>query len=239
MRLLSVFRPLGRVMVRRPADTLGVCVASALVFAIVLNAVALQAGPHPAPLMPRSEAPAAAAPAPAPQKMTTGSLVGSAPPAAAPAPAREPQQPVAPKRSQLLSDIQKELARLGYYDGTVDGLTGPKTAAAIRAYEQAAKQKLTGEPSEALLKSLKSAKTKAASVRPPETTGSIPTRKIVAIQRALTDFGYGPVPPTGTVDEATKKAIEKFERDRKLPVRGQITESFVQALAAATGRTFG
>ena len=59
---------------------------------------------------------------------------------------------------------------------------------------------------------------------------------MLAIQRALADFGYGQIKPTGVYDNATRAAIEKFERERNLPVDGQITDGFVRELAAMTGR---
>lgn len=90
----------------------------------------------------------------------------AAPPA--PSPVAVPKLPV-----PRLADIQKELARRGFYDGAADGLPGPRTDAAIRAFEQAARLKVTGEPSEALLAQIRraplpTATTEAArSMRPP------------------------------------------------------------------------
>lgn len=231
-------------MVRRPTDALGVMVAVAVVIAIVVNALALQSGPHPAPFVPR-QAPSVVSPV-APKFATTGTVdvvPASAPtaPADGRAPAQAaPTQPMPPKRTraQLLIEIQRELARLGYYEGAPDGKQGPKMEAAIREFEQAAKLRVTGEANEGLLKSLTGSKLKARKASRPaaETTGSVPTKRIVSVQRVLSEFGYGPVPPTGVYNDATKRAIEKFERDRKLPVRGQVSESFVKALSAATGR---
>jgi len=60
--------------------------------------------------------------------------------------------------------------------------------------------------------------------------------RVLAIQRALADFGYGQIKPTGVYDNDTRGAIEKFERERNLPVDGQITDRFVRELAAMTGR---
>jgi hypothetical protein len=60
--------------------------------------------------------------------------------------------------------------------------------------------------------------------------------RVLAIQRALADFGYGQIKPTGTYDRETRVAIEKFEREHSLPVDGQITDPFVRELAAMTGR---
>ncbi len=64
------------------------------------------------------------------------------------------------------------------------------------------------------------------------------TRRIASVQRVLTEFGYGQLKPTGTVGPDTRAAIEHFERDRKLPVTGQITDRVVRELSAATGRSF-
>jgi peptidoglycan hydrolase-like protein with peptidoglycan-binding domain len=56
------------------------------------------------------------------------------------------------------------------------------------------------------------------------------------VQRALADFGYGQVAPTGVMGAETKSAIERFERERKLPVTGQVSDRLVRELAAVTGR---
>ncbi len=60
--------------------------------------------------------------------------------------------------------------------------------------------------------------------------------RVLAIQRALADFGYGQIKPTGVLDRDTRVAIEKFERERNLPVDGQITDRFTHQLAHMTGR---
>jgi Putative peptidoglycan binding domain len=57
-----------------------------------------------------------------------------------------------------------------------------------------------------------------------------------AIQRALNEYGYGPVKATGVYDDATRAAITRFERDHNLPPTGQVTQRFRRELAAATGR---
>ena len=56
------------------------------------------------------------------------------------------------------------------------------------------------------------------------------------MQRALTEYGYGQLKPTGTIGADTQAAIQKFERDRKLPVTGQMSDRLVRELAAMIGR---
>ncbi len=64
----------------------------------------------------------------------------------------------------------------------------------------------------------------------------IASRRVAAIQRALTDYGYGQLKPTGTIGSDTQAAIQKFERDRKMPITGQMSDRLVRELSAVTGR---
>jgi Putative peptidoglycan binding domain len=64
----------------------------------------------------------------------------------------------------------------------------------------------------------------------------IATRRVAAVQRALTEYGYGQLKPTGTVGSDTLAAIQKFERERKLPVTGQVSDRLMRELSAVTGR---
>ncbi|MCV9963437.1 peptidoglycan-binding protein [Pararhizobium sp. BT-229] len=52
--------------------------------------------------------------------------------------------------TDLVTSIQKELARRGLYDGPADGKTGPKTSAAILRFEKQAGRPETGAASETL-----------------------------------------------------------------------------------------
>ena len=63
-----------------------------------------------------------------------------------------------------------------------------------------------------------------------------PARRVIALQRALAQYGYGQIKPTGIVDAETRAAIEKFERERKLPVTGQPSDRVARELSGLTGR---
>ena len=63
-----------------------------------------------------------------------------------------------------------------------------------------------------------------------------PSPRVVAIQRALADFGYGPLKATGNYGTDTIAAVKKFERDRKMPITGQISPRLLQELSALTGK---
>jgi len=62
------------------------------------------------------------------------------------------------------------------------------------------------------------------------------SRRVAAVQRALTDYGYGQLKPTGTIGSDTQAAIQKFERERKIPVTGQVSDRLVHELTTVIGR---
>jgi hypothetical protein len=61
------------------------------------------------------------------------------------------------------------------------------------------------------------------------------SRRVAAVQRALTEYGYGQLKPTGTVGSDTQAAIQKFEREHKIPVTGQMSDRLVRELIAMIG----
>ncbi len=216
---------------RHPREFVGVLMATAAIFAIFLNALFLQHGPHPAPIF-----------ATRPLLTTQRPVALPRPRAAAPAVA---PASVARSQMQIASDIQRELGRKGFYDGVVDGIWGAKTDAAACDFIQATGMKINAEASKSLLHAIVTSNAKAQSghVTLPEPARSdpiaeliAPTKQVLAIQRALADFGYGQIKPTGVYDAQTQGAIEKFERDRRLPVTGRISDRLVRELAAMTGR---
>jgi peptidoglycan hydrolase-like protein with peptidoglycan-binding domain len=219
-----LFRALGN----SPRDVIGLFVALLAAVAILINALYMQPGPHPAPIFSVRQRPVAdpvpvatvkARPEVAPAKTATRS------------------------RTEITSDIQRELSRRGLYDGPTDGVIGPKTDAAIRDFETSAKLRATGEPTEEILRAIQARPLKTEPVpvprpapRDPIADLIAPTPRVTAVQRALNDYGYGPVKATGLYGPETVAAIEKFERDRKMPVTGQISPRLMRELAALTGR---
>jgi peptidoglycan hydrolase-like protein with peptidoglycan-binding domain len=227
-------------------DAVGFAVGVCATIAILVNVLLMQAGPHPAPMFKATavavktaarESPAVPRPRPVEQS-----------PAPAPKASAAVRTP-----GEIITDIQRELARRGYYDGAVDGLYGPRTDAAIREFEQAAGLKPSTEPNEALLQAINRSSAKAtktavvapgpAPARPPAPVRTdvaperpAPSKRVIALQRALAEYGYGQLKPTGIVDAETHAAIERFERERRLPVTGQLSDRVLRELSAMTGR---
>lgn len=75
-------------------------------------------------------------------------------------------------------------------------------------------------------------------IRSGETTASVTPKSeasVVQAQRALAKLGYGPLKADGVLGTGTRAAIEKFERDRKLPVKGEASGRTLRELAARAG----
>jgi len=226
----SNFENAGRIaaaITSHPREFVAILTATIATGVIIANALFLQKGPHPAPIF-----------AAKPLLQQSEKAVPSRLPAQA---AAETPQP----RIQLIANIQKELTRKGFYDGPADGIWGARTDGALRDFAQAANVKINSEASDALLRTITT-----SNVRPPAAVPAAapaadpiaklvapsPSKRVTAVQRALSDFGYGQIKVTGVFDPDTRAALEKFERDRRLPPTGQMSDRVVRELAAMTGR---
>jgi Putative peptidoglycan binding domain len=194
---------------RRPVDVLGVVVTIAGATAILVNALFLQIRPHPAPMLFGTSRPVAA---------TNASAVPAPPPARA-----SKREPAADAASRSRADA------IPAPHPPVTVLPPPRPAAAPAASGPAA---AAPPATTATLPPRAAEKSHPAHAPRP----GAPSRRVLAVQRALTDFGYGQVKPTGVMSAETKSAIERFERERKLPVTGQISDRLTRELTAITGR---
>ncbi len=213
---------LAAVINSHPREFVGVLMATVAIFAIFINALFLQHGPHPAPIF------------------ATRPLTARADPVVLPRP-----HPVASPdaalqaRAQVIADIQRALTGKGFYDGAADGIWGAKTDAAARDFAQTAGLKINPEANESLLRAIVASNVKAApQSQPSDPIAQLlaPSKRLLAVQRALADYGYGQIKPTGLDDADTRAAIAKFERDRQLPVTGAVSDRLLRELSAMTGR---
>ena len=70
----------------------------------------------------------------------------------------------------------------------------------------------------------------------PTMPAALSSARVAAVQRALTDYGYGQIKATGTIGADTQAAIQRFERERKMPITGQMSDRLVRELGIATGK---
>jgi len=160
---------------RRPVDCVAILAAVAASLIIIVNAVFLQSGSHPAPFFAN----------PQPRSATGESrsrVAESTPPTHSADATRAPQPP--PYPPPLAGEGREGVRR----NDPIAELIGPSS-------------------------------------------------RIMAVQRALSDYGYGQIKQSGILDAATSAVIEKFEREHKLPVTGQVSDRLVSDLAAMIGHS--
>lgn len=145
---------------RRPVDSIAILMAAAASLIIVVNALFLQSGSHPAPFLAN----------PRPPQIIGGELPRSS--------AMVPGRPAASAMTPMPVAVR--------HDDPIADLIGPSP-------------------------------------------------RIAAVQRVLSEYGYGQIAPSGMLDDATSAAIEKFERARRLPVAGEVSERLMRELAVMVG----
>jgi hypothetical protein len=200
-----------RVLLHSPKDMVAGLLAAAAVCAIFTNALFLQAGRHPSPMF------GSVVTLPAPQPAVASPLPRPRPVELATRPV-EPE-PVESKPVEVKADPR----------------SADKTGA-----DRNADAKNADAMTNLVVKSTSAPVAAPANVmRPPapipapaQTAGA---RRVAAVQRALTQYGYGQLKPTGAVGADTQAAISKFEHARKLPVTGQMSDRLVRELTAMTG----
>ena len=203
-----------RILLHSPKDMVAGLIAFSACSAIIANALFLQSGPHPAPMFGSVVSPPTALiqnPLPRPRPAEADAT--SPEPKASESRLLDPR-PVAPRPVE------------------------PK-AADPRSSDPKVTDQRDADPLANLVKATTSTPLPPANVlRPPAPIpGPVASgpRRVAAVQRTLTEYGYGQLKPTGTLGPDTRIAIEKFERDRRLPVTGQVSERLVRELAAMIG----
>jgi hypothetical protein len=205
-----------RIFLHSPKDVIAGALALAAIVAIVANALFMQAGRHPAPMF-----------------GTLTTLPAGASPVVASVPASLLPRPRPVEADTVLSETRP---------------ADPKAADPKAADPKAADPK-AADPMTSLVKTTSTVQAATANIpRPPMTVpvssrvDSVPvsiggSHRVAAVQRALTEYGYGQLKPTGVVGSDTQVAIQKFEKARKLPVTGQVSDRLVHELAATIGHS--
>jgi putative peptidoglycan binding protein len=224
-----------RILLYSPKDTVAGAIAFAAVSAIVANAIFMQAGRHPSPMFGGSVAVPIAAPAPAsPLPRPRPIEAAGKPPEAKPPEAKLPEAKLPESKSLETKSLEtKSLETKSVDIRPVEA----KPFEAKSADPPAHPVKASGASSVASTNVLRPPAPIPPSSRNDPVGDLIPTsHRVATVQRALTEYGYGQLKPTGTVGSDTQAAIQKFERDRKMPVTGQMSERLVRELTAMTGR---
>ena len=141
-------------------------------------------------------------------------------------------------RQAMIVGVQEELAAHGYPVGPADGKVGPRTRAAIRAYQRDAGLPVNGVPTKDLLDHLKFAQPNVtaripAPAAPAETARPRAGKDLVlAVQRELQVRGYYTGALDGIAGRGTQAAVRAFQRDAGFPVTGGVDERLLAELRA-------
>ncbi len=222
----TLTRLIGRRLLRNPLHALGWIGAAGISVSVFTNIMLLQPERHRAPI-----------------------FVGNPLIHATPQPTQSPLPPMRPanmerdaelmRKATLIQDIQTELGHRGFFVGQPDQAAIARTTTAIRDFQTAARIPVNGQASESLLAAIITSnltvkdqilgllKSSTDRLERPET--------VVAIQRALTKLGYGPLRDDGNFGAGTRAALDRFERDRKLPARGDNPARVLRELAQTSG----
>ena len=132
-----------------------------------------------------------------------------------------------------LRNVQVALYNLGYAVGTPDGLIGPKSRAAIRAYQVDSGLPASGEPSIALHEKLQASQRSGQAKPVPQTAPTVGSATISEAQTELRQRGYTITAITGTANAETAAAVRAYQADARLPITGDINSDLMQQLRTA------
>lgn len=144
-----------------------------------------------------------------------------------------------PKADPVVRDIQSALQEMAMYDGTVDGVAGPKTLAAIRAFQKRAGLEPNGKAGAPLLDAIRTASVPAPNLKvvrakkqtQEEVIAEGPDAETIkAIQAALKAHGHEEIEPDGIAGSKTAAAVKEFQKAKKLKVTGAADEALLKAM---------
>ncbi len=202
-----------RILLQSPKDTIAGAFAFAVVVAIIANALFLQAGRHPSPMFGSTVA--------MPAALATVNLLPR------PRPVEADTAQIEPKLADP-KPVEPKVAEPRVVEPKPDAKSADPLANLVKATSAApmVSSNIARPPAPIPVSS------RSETIANPSVS-----RRVAAVQRALTEFGYGQLKPTGAIGTDTQAAIQKFERERKIPVTGQMSDRLVRELTAMIGHS--
>lgn len=130
-----------------------------------------------------------------------------------------------------VATVERDLAKLGYYSGNIDGVFGPEVYAGVKEFQSAHGLKVTGNAGPKtldLLYEVTSPKTNASasltSVPPPAGYLYLGSKgaEVLTLQKDLATIGFYTGRITGTYGPVTLKAVVAYQASVKLPDHGYV-----------------
>lgn len=146
------------------------------------------------------------------------------------------------KADDLTREVQTVLADINLYSGSLDGIYGTKTKAAITAYQSKAGIGVSGNVSEKLLSHILMSRKPASHAKVSNNTLTNNSDKhddkvvvrndlVSSIQTGLKNYGYDDVVVDGLMGQQTSDAIRRFELDYGLRITGEASQKLLKKLS--------
>ena len=140
----------------------------------------------------------------------------------------EQQQKAAKAVHDYTKALQEDLAKAGYYDGTLDGVYGPSTVAAVEALQKAHGLPVTGTMDKATEAALQTDLAAKGGV-----TAQAEVASTAALQQTLKLAGYWDGPVDGHWSPALTDALKKFQTELGVPATGAVDAATIGAFEKA------
>jgi peptidoglycan hydrolase-like protein with peptidoglycan-binding domain len=142
-----------------------------------------------------------------------------------------------PLSTDAVRDVQARLRALGYYGGPIDGMWGRGTQASLERFQRHRRLAVTGRLNQATVTAmgLDPARLQARGyaprpAAPQERVAKVGPRTTTAVQERLRRTGYYRGAVDGVWGPGTRLSLERFQRDRRLPVTGAPSRETMTAL---------
>lgn len=142
-----------------------------------------------------------------------------------------------PLSSEAVRDVQARLRALGYYAGPIDGAWGRGTEASLERFQRDRHLAVTGRLNQATVTAmgldperLQARGYTPRPAAPQERVAEVGPRTTTAVQERLRRAGYYRGPIDGVWGSGTRLSLERFQRDRRLPVTGVPSRETMAAL---------
>jgi peptidoglycan hydrolase-like protein with peptidoglycan-binding domain len=140
----------------------------------------------------------------------------------------EQQEQAASAAAGYTEALQQSLTDAGYFDGDVDGVYGPETAAAVQAL-----QKANGLPQTGWMDKATDAALQAELAAVGGEAAQQATASTAAVQQTLKLAGYWDGPVDGQWSDELTEALEEFQTDLGVPATGTVDAATIAAFEKA------
>ncbi|MEM1376181.1 MAG: peptidoglycan-binding domain-containing protein [Pseudomonadota bacterium] len=190
-------------------------------------------------------------PTPSQRPQTAGEVYVQLPDGAQPS--IDPERSANSTDTQVVTEIQSLLQALGFYNGTVDGLSGPMTNAAIEAYKKSMGLEGVTMTEAQLVNNLRRSRAVVAALPLDDAAGtneaaalgaevtapkaisqrigpSAADADVMRVQAGLKAFGNSTIVVDGVYGSQTRASIREFQALFELPITGEIDQTLINKM---------